>query len=203
MADIEDDAPSGSPPADWQTITPDRSWAEVTRHRGAARTARAEARAAAERVAALEAKLAEVQAAAQRAADLEAQLARTTTRLGMARAGVVDDDLAEVAETRHARYSAAAGKDALPLDQWLAGPAKEDPILGRLLAPAAAPQTPAAPPPKAPVTPAPNAAPGGQPVVHSAEDIARIRAQNGGRLPKAVQEQIGTQIDVQALLHRR
>lgn len=202
MAD--DDDTTAAPPADWQTITPDRSWAEVTRHRGAARTARAEAKAAAERVAALEAKLAEVQAAAQRATELEQQLARTTTRLGMARAGVVDDDLAEIAEARHARYTAAAGKDALPLDKWLTGPAKEDAILGRLLPGTAAAAPPAAAPPKAPITPAPNAPPGGGgATAYSAEDVARIRAQNGGRIPKNVQEQIGTTIDVGALLRGR
>jgi len=199
----DDDAPIGSPPADWQTITPDRSWAEVTRHRGAARTARAEARAASERLAAAEAKVAELSTAAGRVSELEAQLARTSTRLGMARAGVLDDDIADVAETRHTRYAAAAGKDALPLDQWLAGPAKEDPIMGRLLGQAAAPPAPAAPPAaaKAPVLPSPTPTPTATQAT-TAEDVARLRAANGGRIPSAMQASMGTLINPGDLLRR-
>ena len=204
MSTEDDDAPTGSPPADWQTITPDRSWAEVTRHRGAARTARAEARAASERLAAAEAKVAELSAAAGRVGELEAQLARTSTRLGMARAGVVDDDLADVAEQRHSRYAATAGKDALGLSEWLTGPAKEDAIMGRLLGQAAAPQTPAAPTQpaaRAPMLPSPTPTPTATPAT-SAEDVARLRATNGGRIPSAMQASMGTLINPADLLRR-
>jgi hypothetical protein len=203
MSTEDDDGPTGTPPADWQTITPDRSWAEVTRHRGAARMARAEAKAAGERLAAAEAKVAELSTAAGRVSELEAQLARTSTRLGMARAGVVDDDLADVAEQRHTRYATAAGKDALGLSEWLSGPAKEDPIMGRLLGQVAAPPTPAAPPPatKAPMLPSPTPTPTATQAT-SAEDVARLRAANGGRIPSAMQASMGTLINPSDLLRR-
>ena len=206
MADTDDDDDNiTSPPADWASTTPDQSWKVLAKTREKARALRAEVKAATSRIAELEAASAGAKTAAARVAELEAQTARLTSRLGMARVGVVDDEVAEIAEQRHARYAATAGKDALPLDQWLSTAAKEDRILAPLLAQSAAPPptaTQPAAPAKAPVVPSPTPQPTASPTM-SADDIRRVRAANGGRLPAEVQKQVGTMIDVGDLLGRR
>ena len=201
MSTEDDEGLAATPPADWQSITPERAWAEVTKLRGKLATEKAAARSHAERVAQLEAETATLKPAAGRVADLEAQLARTSTRLGMARGGVVDDEVAEIAEGRYTRYTATAGKDALPLDAWLTGPAREDRILAPLLQAPPVTATPAqvAPQAKAPMVPAPGGVQSST-AATTAEDVARIRAANNGRLPAAVQTQVGTMVDAGDLL---
>ena len=194
------DETSDQPPEHWRTITPEASWRELSSTRAKLAAERASAQQAAARVAELEGLINSVEPKLQRVADLEATTARLQSRLSMSRLGIVDDEVAEIAEQRFSRYQAAAGKDAKALDAWLAEEARVDRILSPLLAPAAR-STPAAPLPPVPVVPAPTAPQ--RTSGTTADEIARIRAANQGRIPKEVQKDLGTRISLGDLLGGR
>jgi len=194
------DETSDQPPEHWRTITPEASWRELSSTRAKLAAERASAQQAVARVAELEGLINQVEPKLQRVADLEATTARLQSRLSMSRLGIVDDEVAEIAEQRFSRYQSAAGKDAKALDAWLAEEARADRILSPLLAPAAS-ATPAAPLPPVPVVPTPTAPQ--RTSGTTADEIARIRAANQGRIPKEVQKDLGTRISLGDLLGPR
>lgn len=194
------DETADQPPEHWRTITPEASWRELSSTRAKLAAERASAQQAAARVAELEGLINQVEPKLQRVADLEATTARLQSRLSMSRLGIVDDEVAEIAEQRFSRYQATAGKEAKALDAWLAEEARADRILSPLLAPAAS-STSAAPLPPVPVVPAPSAPQ--RTSGTTADEIARIRAANQGRIPKEVQKDLGTRISLGDLLGGR
>jgi hypothetical protein len=196
------DDTADQPPEHWRTITPEASWRELSSTRAKLAAERASAQQAVARVAELEGLINQVEPKLQRVADLEATTARLQSRLSMSRLGIVDDEVAEIAEQRFSRYQTTAGKDAKALDAWLAEEARADRILSPLLAPAASSSaTPAAPLPPVPVVPAPTAPQ--RTSGTTADEIARIRAANNGRIPKEVQKDLGTRISLGDLLGAR
>lgn len=197
MADEHDE----NPPEHWRTITPEASWRELSGARAKLAAERATAKQAAARVSELEALLAEVEPKLGRVQELETTTARLQSRLSMSRLGIVDDEVAEIAEQRFARYQAGAGKDAKNLDSWLADEGRADRILSPLLQPAAAASSPAAPLPPVPVVPQPTAPQ--RTSGTTADEIARIRAANNGRIPKDLQKDLGTRIALGDLLGGR
>lgn len=196
MADEHD-----APPEHWRTITPEASWRELSGARAKLAAERATAQQAAARVSELEALLAEVEPKLGRVQELETTTARLQSRLSMSRLGIVDDEVAEIAEQRFARYQAGAGKDAKGLDSWLADEGRADRILSPLLQPAAAANSPAAPLPPVPVVPQPTAPQ--RTSGTTADEIARIRAANNGRIPREIQKELGTRIALGDLLGGR
>lgn len=194
------DETADQPPEHWRTITPEASWRELSSTRAKLASERASAQQAAARVAELEGLINQVEPKLQRVADLEATTARLQSRLSMSRLGIVDDEVAEIAEQRFSRYQATAGKEAKALDAWLAEEARADRILSPLLAPAAT-SPPAAPLPPVPVVPAPTAPQ--RTSGTTADEIARIRAANQGRIPKEIQKDLGTRISLGDLLGSR
>lgn len=195
----EDD--TEAPPEHWRTITPEASWRELSGARAKLAAERATAKQAAARVSELEALLAEVEPKLSKVQELEATTTKLQTRLSMSRLGIVDDEVAEIAEQRFARYQAGAGKEAKPLDSWLAEEGKADRILSPLLQPASAATTTAAPLPPVPVVPQPTAPQ--RTAGTTADEIARIRAANNGRIPKDIQKDLGTRIALGDLLGGR
>ena len=195
MADEHD-----APPEHWRTITPEASWRELSGARAKLAAERATAQQAAARVSELEALLAEVEPKLSKVQELETTTARLQSRLSMSRLGIVDDEVAEIAEQRFARYQATAGKEAKPLDSWLADEGRDDRILSPLLQPAAA-SSPAAPLPPVPVVPQPTAPQ--RTAGTTADEIARIRAANNGRIPREIQKELGTRIALGDLLGGR
>ena len=197
MADEHDE----NPPEHWRTITPEASWRELSGARAKLAAERATAKQAAARVSELEALLAEVEPKLSKVQELETTTARLQSRLSMSRLGIVDDEVAEIAEQRFARYQATAGKEAKPLDSWLADEGRADRLLSPLLQPAAAASSPAAPLPPVPVVPQPTAPQ--RTSGTTADEIARIRAANNGRIPREVQKELGTRIALGDLLGGR
>jgi hypothetical protein len=199
MADETDD--TTTPPEHWRSVTPEASWKELASARNKLAAERQTAKAAGARVAELEGLLNQIEPKVQRVQELEGTVARMQTRLAMSRLGIVDDDVADIAEARYQRYVAQAGKDATSLDTWLADAAKADKILSPFLQPAAPAAQAAAPLPAVPVVP--------QPVAPTrtngttSDEIARVRAANNGRIPKELQKEIGTRIDLSDLLGAR
>jgi hypothetical protein len=190
-----------NPPEHWRTITPEASWRELSGARAKLAAERATAKQAAARVSELEALLAEVEPKLGRVQELEATTSRLQTRLSMSRLGIVDDEVAEIAEQRFARYQAGAGKDAKALDAWLSDEGKADRILSPLLQPAASTTTSSAPLPPVPVVPQPTAPQ--RTSGTTADEIARIRAANNGRIPREIQKELGTRIALGDLLGGR
>lgn len=197
MADEHDEAP----PEHWRTITPEASWRELSGARAKLAAERATAKQAAARVSELEALLAEVEPKLSKVQELESMTTKLQSRLSMSRLGIVDDEVAEIAEQRFARYQAVAGKEAKALDAWLAEEGRADRILSPLLQPAAAASSPAAPLPPVPVVPQPTAPQ--RTAGTTADEIARIRAANNGRIPKDIQKDLGTRIALGDLLGGR
>lgn len=197
MADEHDEAP----PEHWRTITPEASWRELSGARAKLAAERATAKQAAARVSELEALLAEVEPKLSKVQELESMTTKLQSRLSMSRLGIVDDEVAEIAEQRFARYQAVAGKEAKPLDSWLAEEGRADRILSPLLQPAAVASSPAAPLPPVPVVPQPTAPQ--RTSGTTADEIARIRAANNGRIPREIQKELGTRIALGDLLGGR
>lgn len=199
MADDTDD--TTTPPEHWRSVTPEASWKELASARSKLAVERAQAKQAIARVAELEGLLNEAEPKLQKLGELEGNLQRMQTRLAMSRLGIVDEDVADIAEARYQRYAAQAGKDAQALGEWLADGGKADKILSPLLQPSSSSSAPPAPLPAVPVVP--------QPVAPSrtngttADEIARVRAANNGRIPKEIQKEIGTRIDLSDLLGTR
>ncbi len=195
----EDD--TEAPPEHWRTITPEASWRELSGARAKLAAERATAKQAAARVSELEALLAEVEPKLTKVQELESMTSKLQTRLSMSRLGIVDDEVAEIAEQRFARYQASAGKEAKPLDSWLAEEGRADRILSPLLQPAAAATPAAASLPPVPVVPQPTAPQ--RTAGTTADEIARIRAANNGRIPRELQKELGTRIALGDLLGPR
>lgn len=197
----DDTEDTTTPPEHWRSVTPEASWKELASARSKLAVERAQAKQAIARVAELEGLLNEAEPKLQRLGELEGNLQRMQTRLAMSRLGIVDEDVADIAEARYQRYAAQAGKDAVALDAWLAEAGKADKILSPLLQPNSSSSAPPAPLPGVPVVP--------QPVAPSrtngttADEIARVRAANNGRIPKEIQKEIGTRIDLSDLLGAR
>lgn len=202
MAGNDDTDDTTTPPEHWRSVTPEASWKELASARSKLAVERAQAKQALARVAELEGLLNEAEPKLQRLGELEGNLQRMQTRLAMSRLGIVDEDVADIAEARYQRYASQAGKDAVALDAWLAEAGKADKILSPLLTPASTTSSaPPAPLPGVPVVP--------QPVAPTrtngttADEIARVRAANNGRIPKEIQKEIGTRIDLSELLGAR
>lgn len=186
-------------PEHWRNISPEQSWKEISALRSKLAAERATAKQALNRISELEGLVNETEPKLAKLGELEANLSKMQSRLSMTRLGINDDDVAEVAEQRFARYQSSAGKDAKTLDAWLSDEGKTDRILAPLLQPAAA--APAAPLPPVPVVPQPTAPTRTAGV--TADEVARIRAANNGRIPKDVQKDLGTKIAIGDLLGAR
>ena len=150
MADETTDEQIPAMPEDFASTPHTEAWKRLQRSNRRASRIEADLTTERERAASLAAELEQTRAAAARAAELEREVGAARTeaqrwqqRIPLIRAGIEDDDVAELLIARHAATQAGA-KEPIPLDSWLREHAAADKIAARLLPTRAADPTPPA-----------------------------------------------------------
>ena len=147
----ENDEPIPEMPQDFAAIPPTQAWERVQRERRGRARVEADLATTRERMGTLEAQLAEAAPLRERLTALEAELATeraraeaASLRVPLVRAGIDDDEVADLLVTRWRSSQATAAEDARQdLATWLRESAPGDKIAARLLpGQAAEPKTP-------------------------------------------------------------
>ena len=151
----ENDEPIPEMPQDFAAIPPTQAWERVQRERRGRARVEADLATTRERMGTLEAQLAEAAPLRERLTALEAELATeraraeaASLRVPLVRAGIDDDEVADLLVTRWRSSQATAAEDARQdLATWLRESAPADKIAARLLpgqapAPTEAPKAP-------------------------------------------------------------